>query len=165
MTQDEVRRLFDYDAATGALIWKPQPQWRPNMRSRLEGKRAGSSRKDGYLTVGVRGREYLAHRLVWLLVNGEIPEGLEIDHIDRNPANNKLDNLRLVNRAGNNRNRAPYSKHGTPKGVHKHGAKYRARIRYRGATHMLGSFNSAAEAHEIYALAADLCYGELACSA
>lgn len=41
------------------------------------------------------------HRLVYESFIGEIPEGMEIDHIDRNPSNNHLSNLRLVTRRGN----------------------------------------------------------------
>lgn len=38
----------------------------------------------------------VAHRIVWQSFNGPIPDGLMIDHIDRRPENNRLDNLRLV---------------------------------------------------------------------
>lgn len=38
----------------------------------------------------------LVHRLVWLAFRGEVPPGLEIDHIDQNKHNNRLDNLQLV---------------------------------------------------------------------
>lgn len=44
------------------------------------------------------------HRVVWELFNGEIPENMEIDHIDGNPLNNKIDNLRVVSRKINSRN-------------------------------------------------------------
>jgi hypothetical protein len=44
------------------------------------------------------------HRLVYEAFKGEIPEGLEIDHIDRNKHNNSPDNLRLVTRSENLRN-------------------------------------------------------------
>ena len=43
------------------------------------------------------------HRIVWETFNGEIPEGLEIDHMDNNRKNNALSNLQLVTRAENNR--------------------------------------------------------------
>ena len=40
--------------------------------------------------------EVLLHRLVWETFNGEIPSGMEIDHIDTNKENNSLNNLRCV---------------------------------------------------------------------
>lgn len=44
------------------------------------------------------------HRLVWETFNGEIPEGMQIDHIDGNPENNRLDNLRCVTAKENSNN-------------------------------------------------------------
>ena len=46
-----------------------------------------------------------AHRLIWELEVGKIPEGMVIDHIDGNGLNNKLDNLRLVTMRQNAMNR------------------------------------------------------------
>ena len=46
----------------------------------------------------------LVHRLVYEAFKGEIPEGMEIDHIDRNRRNNNPDNLRVVTRAENMQN-------------------------------------------------------------
>lgn len=43
----------------------------------------------------------LVHRLVWLAFNGDIPKGLEIDHIDQNKHNNRLDNLQLSTHSDN----------------------------------------------------------------
>lgn len=43
----------------------------------------------------------LTHRLVWLAFNGEIPHGMEIDHIDQNRHNNRLDNLQLLTHSEN----------------------------------------------------------------
>lgn len=59
----------------------------------------------GYLQVkiivdGVKHIKY-AHVLVYLAFNGDIPESLEIDHIDNNKANNSSTNLRLLTRKEN----------------------------------------------------------------
>ena len=62
-------------------------------------------RKDGYLQMlvaedGKHNSEYI-HRFIWQAFNGEIPDGLTIDHIDNNPANNRLDNLQLLTNTEN----------------------------------------------------------------
>lgn len=49
-------------------------------------------------------RWFFRHRVVWYYFNGEIPEGCEIDHIDTNPSNNSLQNLRLVTHKENMNN-------------------------------------------------------------
>lgn len=56
----------------------------------------------GYEFICYKGHEIVyVHRLVYEAFNGEIPDGLEIDHIDRNKHNNNPDNLRLVTRSEN----------------------------------------------------------------
>jgi len=46
----------------------------------------------------------LMHRFVWETIHGAIPNGLEIDHVDRNPLNNQINNLRLLDHRGNCQN-------------------------------------------------------------
>ena len=57
----------------------------------------GSLDKDGYLILKIKGKQYKAHRIAWLLCKGDYPTE-EIDHIDRNRTNNRIENLRLSNR-------------------------------------------------------------------
>lgn len=52
------------------------------------------------------GRRYLIHRVIWVLNFGSISEDLQIDHIDGNPFNNTIENLRLVTPRMNQRNRS-----------------------------------------------------------
>ena len=46
-------------------------------------------------------KKILIHRGVWEAFNGEIPEGMDVDHIDNNPANNALSNLQILSRKDN----------------------------------------------------------------
>ncbi len=60
---------------------------------KADGRKAGWERKDGYRTVYTGGKKYLSHRVIWFLCTGAWPKGV-IDHIDGNPSNNDISNLR-----------------------------------------------------------------------
>ena len=60
--------------------------------------------KNGYMHVKLNNVGYYVHRVVWEAFNGKIPEGKEIDHINTNRADNRLENLRLVTSSENKRN-------------------------------------------------------------
>lgn len=68
------------------------------------GKPIGYKRKDGYWLLSYGGKHLLAHRVVWMLNFGVIPEGLVIDHINRDPSDNRIENLRAVTTSVNNAN-------------------------------------------------------------
>lgn len=65
-------------------------------------KRSGT----GYLSVHLwkngKGKYYTVHRLVWTAFNGEIPKGLQVNHIDENHLNNCIENLNLMTSKENN---------------------------------------------------------------
>lgn len=98
---------------------------------------------DKYTLLSVRGHYVLLHRLVWMLQNCEIPEGMEVDHIDRNKGNNHPSNLRLATKSENAQNRTTRSdnKLGV-KGVSYDPptGKYRAEITVNKKTIRLGRF-------------------------
>ena len=60
----------------------------------------GSMDKDGYLIIKIKGKQYKAHRLVYAYFHGRFPE-LEIDHINRQRTDNRIENLREVDRQTN----------------------------------------------------------------
>jgi hypothetical protein len=104
MTPDQLRLLVDYDPDTGHMLWKPRGSRRWN--SNFAGKPAfANPSKDGYLTGRLLGRNYKSHRVAWAISTGEWPSGL-IDHINGVRADNRLDNLRVVDDAGNAQNQA-----------------------------------------------------------
>lgn len=96
-----------------------------------------------YVFISVKGHVLLLHRLVWMLQHGEIPEGMEVDHIDRNKGNNHPSNLRLATKSENAQNRTTRSdnKLGV-KGVSYDPptGKYRAEITVNKKTIRLGRF-------------------------
>lgn len=58
-----------------------------------------------YEHVKKKRKTWRAHRFIWIYFNGEIPEGLEIDHINNDKTDNRLENLRLFTPAQNSRDR------------------------------------------------------------
>ena len=122
---------FTYNQDTGQLIGR-------------HGRAVGCTRPDGYLQVSCCGKTYLAHRVVWLLAKGQWPEH-EIDHIDGDRTNNKLENLRSLTRRQNAQNlHVPRSNSGFI-GVHirKRDGKAVANL---GTKH-IGLFDTAQEAY------------------
>ncbi|WP_409242962.1 HNH endonuclease, partial [Enterobacter hormaechei] len=88
----------------------------------------------------------------WMYVHGELPE-LDIDHINGNPSDNRLENLRLVTHQQNmcNRKKRNDNSSGYP-GVcfHKTNNKWHASIRVKGKRIHLGYFKTAKEAYDKY---------------
>lgn len=62
-----------------------------------------STIRNGYKIIHI-GKTRLAHRLVWEVFNGEIPKGMEIDHINTIRGDNRLSNLRIVSSKENKAN-------------------------------------------------------------
>ena len=120
ITQAEVKRLFRYDYEIGDLFWRQ----RVTSAVKLDKPAGCSTGRGGYRSIQVRGKTYLAHRLVWLYHHGYLPEH-GLDHRDRNRQNNRVDNLREVSQTCNTRNSGNYS-------TNTSGVKGVSRIRWSG---------------------------------
>ena len=115
-------------------------------------------KKNGYLYVTIKGKSYLAHRLVWESVHGKIAEDMDVDHINGIKTDNRISNLRVLSRKHNKENQVFLQKNNSSgvRGVtyHKKSGKWAAQIKHQGKLHYLGAFNSIEEAASAYANAA-----------
>jgi hypothetical protein len=87
--QLELKKLLHYDHQTGIFTWI-----KPTARRIKAGDVAGSIDHQGYAKIRINNKLYSAHRLAWLYVYGYVPK--IIDHINRNRADNRIENLREV---------------------------------------------------------------------
>lgn len=58
-----------------------------------------------YYRVYCVNRTYAVSRIIWEMFNGNIPENMQVDHININPQDNRIDNLRLITNLHNSQNR------------------------------------------------------------
>ena len=133
LCQETINKLFLYK--DGSLYWKIACA-----NSIKIGQKAGYV-NGKYLKIKIKGKPYLAHRLIFAMFNGDIPEF--IDHIDGNPQNNLIENLRLANRQQNNSNaKLRIDAVSGAKGVnwHKKQAKWNVRVAINGKRKNLGAF-------------------------
>jgi len=103
------RDLLAYSPETGVLTWRRRDKSRfKNERdavawnSRYAGTEAGTRHCRGYIIVRIDGCHILAHRLIWLIVHGDLPA--QIDHINGVRTDNRLTNLRSVDALENQKN-------------------------------------------------------------
>jgi hypothetical protein len=146
LTQEILKQCLDYNKETGEFFW------RITTNRKKAGTRAGTQRLDGYRKIQIKKQLHFEHRLAWLYEYGNFPKNV-IDHIDGNPSNNSIENLRDVTMAFNCQNRInPHQKNKlnllgvteTPEG------KFKAKIVHDGKVFRLGTFDSKEHASFVY---------------
>jgi hypothetical protein len=167
-SRDLVRQLLDYDADTGVFTWRPRPEtmftrhrqfltW--NLR--FAGQAAGSDHR-GYCIIGIEYTLHAAHRLAWLHFHGE-PVPKIIDHIDGDPGNNRIANLRAATHTQNMANSGMRRNNRSgAKGVRKRGERFLVQIAIDGKLRHIGSFPTLEEAAQAYRDAAARLHGDFA---
>lgn len=148
LTQDRLRELLHYDPETGAFTWRSKCSKYSPVKL---GERAESPTHQGYWRITLFHKEYRAHRLAWFYVFGAWPRH-EIDHRNGDPGDNRIENLRDVDRRtnGQNQRRATRDSFTGFLGVTFEKGRFKAAIGVGGRTKNLGRYDTAEEAHGAY---------------
>lgn len=152
ITAERLRELMSYDPERGEFRFLRRPK---NNKARVGDLVAGHPR-GGYLRVRADGKFYSVHRLAFLYMTGKWPTD-EVDHINRDRADNRWSNLRAATRAENMQNKSVYRNKRTSQipGVswYARSKRWKAQIQISGKKFGLGYFESEQEAAAAYAAA------------
>jgi hypothetical protein len=144
-SKEYLHQIFDYK--DGELYWKIAPAQRTKIND------IAGSLSHGYKQVYIKNKPYKLHRVIFMMHHGYV--GDQIDHIDGNSLNNKIENLRVVTNSQNQLNRKISKNSKTKfKGVSKHAQveKYMVRLKVNGKERYFGLF----EDLELAGLVADM---------
>ncbi len=160
---DFLRRILDYDMATGLFRWRPRADRSRRWNTRYSGQVAGSPTK-GYVQIQIpKPRNYYAHVLAWLYVYGEWQP--DLDHRNGVRSDNRIDNLRVATSAQNGANKA-MQRNNTSGFVgvcwNKQAGKWEARINLHGKCRWRCFFHSAIEASQARQAALESVHGSYA---
>lgn len=155
VTLEIVREFLRYNPETGDLFWRERDRkWFANKRAFTRwnndhaGKIAGTKKSDGYIAVKLNGKQIPHHRLAWAIFYGNWPK-YEIDHINGARDDNRIANLRDVNRTANGRNLCLFKTNTTGHtGVYfnRQSRNWYTQIKKNGRMKHLGVFKSKLEA-------------------
>ena len=141
------KEILNYNPETGVFT--------RFIKSRNIYKKTGCLDGRGYAKIRIstmgKSKLLLAHRIAWFIYHGELPN--IIDHLDRDPLNNKITNLRLCTQQQNQFNTSKRVNNTSGfKGVswHKRGKKWCASIKQNGKQISLGRFDCPKKASEVY---------------
>lgn len=159
---DELRQLLNYDPETGLFVWKRRPEEMFEARGsiaratgagcwngRWAGRPAfGLCTTHGYMIGSIQFQKVRAHRVAWAMHYGAWPNS-EVDHINGNRADNRINNLRLVTSSENKQNMKRRTD--CPSGVTgvywwPQSEKWRVQIAARGIRQHIGMFKTFEEA-------------------
>lgn len=143
---ERLRPILAYDPETGIFTWRVTCGGRAKVGSVAGGKDAY-----GYMRIGVFGVRYKSHRLAWLFTYGDWPPD-QIDHVNCEPGDNRLANLRAATQIQNSQNRRRQQGANPFLGVcwHKQTGSWSAQIKANGRKKHLGSHATPEAAHAAY---------------
>ena len=173
VTPQIVCEFLVYEAATGEFVWLARAdhhfdcpadalRWNVRYAGTPAFKNVGAG---GYRISGIFKNGLYGHRVAWAYVHGYWPS-VDVDHINRDRSDNRLENLRLATRSENCRNGSAHIDSATGlKGVRINGGKgkrYTAYIYVNGRSRRLGNYNDPLDAQAAYVAAAEREFGKFA---
>ena len=120
--------------------------------------------RQGYIITTFRKIRYRAHRIIWFLVKGEQPPE-NLDHINNDKADNRIENLRVATTAQNAHNeRTPINNTSGVKGIlwDKQTSKWRGQVKANGKKHCAGRYAEIKDAEDAVRELREKLHGEYA---
>ena len=154
---DFLRECFHYDLETGKLFWREDRplshfssrRIQKTFNGQFAGKEAGTDNGKGYKRVSLKNKLVLVHKIIWAMTYDKWPEK-QIDHIDHDRSNNRLENLREVSHKENHRNMSFRSDNVSGiTGVYKRGNKWSAEVKVDGKKIALGCYANKDDAAKV----------------
>ena len=149
LTQARLMEVLSYDHESGVFTWKISPG-----SSAKKGDEAGSANAAGYTLIRVDGTLYLAHRLAFLFMSGEMPPDL-VDHINCDKGDNRWINLRHATQSENQQNRKKAQSNNKSSGLlgvywSQQNEAWAAKAVVDGIQYHAGTHQTPEEAHQAY---------------
>ena len=132
MSSNEHLNFLRYE--DGKLFWK-----QPTSSKFKVGHEAGSINTNGYVVVQLFNKKYYAHRIIWKMFNTVIPKGMQVDHINNNRTDNRIENLQLVTHKQNSQRRNSSKGYQVIKNVIR---PYQAKKRFNNKSYYCGLFGT-----------------------
>lgn len=153
--------LSCFDESNGLLYWKYREDAPKKWNSRFAGKPAGWKNDLGYFCVSINNTKYKVHRIVFMMHHGYLPE--EVDHINNDRSDNRIENLRAAN-ATNNKHNSLKAKNNTSgiKGVSWHKTSWRCFLWNKNKSKEVGGFKTKELAKEFIELWREMAHGQFA---
>jgi hypothetical protein len=159
------------DYRDGALFWRersasdfPTEKSAKIWNRTWAGKRAGGAMGNGYRMVAMLNTKFLEHRIIYQMMIGPLSHEVVVDHIDRDPTNNRPENLRACSHSQNHMNEEPRGATSGAKHVYWSRAekKYKVQMRADGRVVFIGTFADFSEAKAAAEAARQRLHGDFA---
>ena len=154
LQKEDILDIFNYNINTGIFTWKK------SRRGVAKGVVAGTLRQDGYVHLCIGEERHFAHRVVYLLMEGYMPE--QVDHINGNRSDNRWENLRACTPSENSQNRRITNSKSGFKNVnwHEQTKKWRVQVMIDGKSRSFGLYSNIEDAKRVAIIARKEIHGD-----